>query len=489
MPLTNALTLILLVVFLAAGLMLVYNFGLQLAIERITDMFCNASGRTFLCNNDSQARLATQDLSNAISAVCDGNTDFNDKFVSCKKTTDGKGVSCDVSAFALPQGVITDWIPANGDPNYLVYYEMLDQGETVVWRNKEQVDFWFGIATAVVFNVPLPGVGPAQKLGSKVFVKAESWAMKGFVKAGAKPLTKVAESLVEKGALKKGFQKDLFGKIVTNMAKEDLEKMAKIIKGPVSLAAGRLAGKTAEDTVIEYLGSMFESALPCDGNSLCLKIPYQSPQVFKLSKSCENYYVELKKREGANSKFYLASPCYAQLEVKLDKCKCDHLYLVEDEVTGKTVTICDKEVSTAIESIPTDKSCPKDFSNTDIYNTFIPSEHDSKCTWKELGKEEVDCIKVRPLATTPKGLENLNFCYSPLAHSAFLESTSTAFDVGGIVAPIAIGATCLALGIATLGPGGVACAAVAFGSGVALDIGSLLSDDQATWPHGYLETG
>lgn len=91
-------------------------------------------------------------------------------------TCDEKDNTCTITQFNLPQDIESegfvngalDYVLANNDPKYIMYFESFSKGEESTWQPSDKRLFLLGIGVQVFFSVLLPGVGKATKLFSKL---------------------------------------------------------------------------------------------------------------------------------------------------------------------------------------------------------------------------------------------------------------------------------------------------------------------------------
>jgi hypothetical protein len=181
-----------------------------------------------------------------------------------------------------------------------------------------------------------------------------------------------------------GFEEGLTSSVLKNGVKSAIKK------GSISVRGG-VIGSEATD----YAVSTMEKFIPCDTNSLCVKSAftvrsqYIQPKAVPLSTTCKGTYIELNKLWEAGTKFYLASPCNARLDIQRGKCNC-----MPDmaELGGKEMVICSQ--------------------------------------YSILPNYQSDCIKITP-HEIKTGKEN--FCYTPTKVFSYV---STGISLAGFACPV-----------------------------------------------------
>jgi len=344
-----------------------YKLGVQLyLIDWIEDWLCKLTNGAW-CNDDSRVKLSVESLASGINYICsDGAEKADSNFVACDGT--GSDAKCNVY-FYLPQATVgmENWIGGTGDPKYLVYHEAFPPGEDIAWSPMQAV------STALIVIPAIKPIGGALLGGIKqgVFVFGPQEAMKT-----------VAEGLSSGGVQTTldQFIGTQAPEVVTMGLKEKLSSAAlndKMIegiqKGSLTVSKTVLASEVGKGA--QYATSIMQKFIPCESNSLCVKSAftvnsqYVAPKTFPLSATCKDAYIELSKRLDVGTKFYLASPCYARLDITKGKCNC---VPQKAELGGKEIITC---------------------SDYAILPTY-----------------ESDCIKISPHAIDT-GKEN--FCYTP----------------------------------------------------------------------------
>jgi len=553
MQATYIWTIIGLTIVLAAGYgiyMVVFRGGVILP-EFLVDSFCKISGRMF-CPDDSIARLSTEDLVSAINYMCENpSTDLKTDFIDCKHDVKGNP-KCNVN-FYLPQGHtnIDDWIPAEGDPYFLVYYQSFPQGEEVAWTEYHSIPFnWVVIdvaldaVSAVAFttqylkaiqsakgiqDVTIVGNtisgGTTQVIDDTTKAALEKALNEGDLTTYNNILTAMGESPVdeiisfsqiaaktpmvitmgqsETSSMKSVLSslvssklsafKDKLGSGLTVIGKYIRPKAVKIWGEAILLASA----KDQATLITEFYWSKMVKYTSCGENSLCLFMPFHDPKPYPLSPKCVDknlQYLQLQKRWYQNPPFYLASPCYGQLEITLANCgaTCDkkkefvagenNLWRCSENIVYESKKpICDPAAG-----ITTDCCNTLEFQNPASTNYF----DDTTCGWQThytQSQLEHNCINIQPLATTPKGAEN--FCYSPPPFFGDVAKGTAVAKTGTSLTMSVCGIAAIVTGVTggTLGPFAAgACAGAAVIDAIAT-VTNWVANEAAVWPHGYLD--
>ncbi len=153
---------------------------------------------------------------------------------------------------------------------------------------------------------------------------------------------------------------------------------------------------------------------------------------YKLSESCRDVYIELDKQWQYGTKFYLASPCSAQLEITWGECNC---FPEKVQIWGKDMIVCSQDQQY------------KDYKSK--------------------------CIKIKPRA-----IQDIdpNFCYTP---PQVFGQVASGLSIGS---SLAFKYVCPGAALAG-GVPGVACYAI---TGIG-QIAALKLQSMSAWPHGFLE--
>ncbi len=293
-----------------------------------------------------------------------------------------KTVKCTVKNFNLPQKVskAEEWIAGYGDPKFLVYWQKFPAGEDAAWSGYRT---WLE-DTFVFFLFILPGATSLVKGIFKTSEKFVAWTglkiteeiskkLTGrgvrLAKEGTKLAEKVNKKVAETGLsslerylfcmeevsskpsriqkLKEAFTLDsALKKISEKLEKKLAEKVpATSLKDIMKLTGAA----TLTGVVAAYLDSVNEKFIP-QPEKLVLKRPYRDLDLEDLS--TERKPVLLDKRGLASIKekikghvnFYLASPCFANLEVRKGMAKCS-LYSY-DKKTG--MVYCNSSIFTTL---------------------------------------------------------------------------------------------------------------------------------------------
>jgi len=396
-----------------------YYLGAQLdPLQYIKYWLCQITNGSW-CDDDTRVMMSVEALSKGINYICsDGSEKVDSSFTTC----DGSGSDAKCSVyFFLPQATtsIEDWIPGAGDPKYLVYHEAFPPGEDTAWSGWQTVSMaLMAIPFVKTAGGPLKeGLKDGFVIGKESFVEAfrGTLATKGLGTA-----IKETPDIVAVG-FKEGLKSEIL--------KEGVENAVK--KGTITISGGITASEATK-----YAISSVEKFIPCDTNSLCVKSAftvrsqYVQPKAVPLSTACKGTYIELNKLLEIGTKFYLASPCNARLDIQRGKCNC-----VPDvaELGGKEMAICSQY-------------------------SIMPNY-------------QSDCIKITP-HEIKTGKEN--FCYTPPKVFGYAATgLSWGSDLGlqycFVTTPTGVGA--------------VACYGLS-GTGKVI---SMWLESRTAWPHGFLE--
>ena len=405
---------------LAVGLILVvlgavlftylsYSLGVQLDVmEWMKYFLCRISNGSW-CDDDTKVEMSVNNLKNAINYVCGENTGSID-YGSCGGS--GDNAACTMY-FQLPQPVsgIEAWIPGAGDPKYLVYHEAFPPGEDTAWSG------WQTVSIALMAVPVLKSFGGAAKAG----------LTSGFIVGSSEQISAASQTLASGG------------EVATAATRYALnEKVLEGIRaGSIKISAGMTASEAAK-----FFMSTIEKYIPCDSNTLCVKSAFTVRDVegqqfpaakpVRLSDACKDVYIELDKQWQYGTKFYLASPCNAQLEISWGECNC---FPEKVQLLEKDMVVCSQDSQ---------------------YKNY-----------------KSKCIKIKPRAISGVGD---NFCYTPPKIFGYIATgVSWVSDIGlYYICPTATAAG---------GVPGLVCYA-ASGAGKIIAMGL---EVHTAWPHGFLE--
>lgn len=585
-----ALSLIVLVVLIGIPLYDYVNtqyFGGKGAVKWITEKekpFAPYAGAK-LGEDDQKTQYSVEALICATNIVASQNSDYNcvhsvktdaceksygASCVKCQKEINGL-LECYVKDFELPQrfeekGMLAkinpiNWISANGDPNYLVYYEAFPVGEEEAWvLDAAEVS----LSTIAFFDIALPVGGAVLKGGKDVVRKGAELASNTRVfklfKLSAKlggiyyvyKLASVAGRMIKtpiawtakkiSQSIKSGIEyiegkiiikypeyyikmfsdaesilkyaspeeiKKILGKdapdVAVALSKDDKEtlEIAELISKDSGLTAssasfaqkmmdvpanikplaerfGKNALFLAAALIAKKEDSMNEKFYPVGINAVGFKKPYNEAFISgenlpKLSEEAGSYYISLRKpNEDAEQRFYLASPCKADLSVNKRQCPC---YKTDDT---EKITVNGQSFFVQKTSIDKEKN-----------NYDLAVKECREASWSEnLFESELsktDCIRIIP--------ENIQgFCFYEETNEKYLaRAGSWALYIGqfgtGMIAQ-ALKPT-LIIGGAAGGPLGLAAGyAASLGVGgiqTIMDYGLALGESwltsQTKWPN------
>ena len=387
-----------------------YNLGMQLDVmEWLKSFLCKISNGSW-CDDDTKVDMSVNNLKDGINFVCAGEGKVDSSFVSCGGS--GNDAKCTVY-FQLPQQTndIENWIGGAGDPKYLVYHEAFPPGEDVAWSP------WQTVSMALIAIPVAKSFGGVAKAGMT----------SGFVVGTTEKVATAAETLASGG------------KVATDTTSFALKEVvaAGISSGNIKISSGITASEAAK-----YGSSLVEKYIPCDSNTICSKSAFSVRDVqgsqftlakpYPLSEACRDIYIELDKQWQTGAKFYLASPCSAQLEITWGECNC---FPEKVQLWEKDMIVCSQD----------------------------PQYKDYKSK----------CIKIKPRAIADVGE---NFCYTP---PQVFGQLASGLSIGSSVAFQYVCPAALAAG----GVPGVACYAI---TGVG-QIFALKLQSMSAWPHGFLE--
>lgn len=400
---------------------------------------------------------------------------------------DAASQTCGVCNFELPQNITKEgalsWFSGYGDPKYVVYYEAFPAGEEEAWQiDPMEISYTMIIASNLVMpfgGAIIKGIGKLGGLiirpiaGAKKIIKG---ALIGPAKIanGAKNILK---SGIKEGTINPVYYKNMFDKgkkilqasktnkqLINNAdeaykigAKETDDLLETLYANPEAKA---MADSFYEDLTKEgikitakkgaalYAGSLIsaweenaqEKFKPIGVNEIGYRSPYD--QILKtglqlpaLTEDANKYTILLRKDkyqggkltnivlDQADSRFYLASPCKANLAVVKAKKQCW-------DISGKIKDKNGKSVETN-SVYPTGKAKDK-FGNIAFYSTSIDkslstsepltfNEGVKDCVDKTAGFASITTIWEGPAYTTdaiivnpvPAGNEwkEGNFCY------------------------------------------------------------------------------
>ncbi len=256
---------------------------------------------------------------------------------SCHSSLEAPTIKCTITGFHLPQSFdgldkITDYIPAFGDPQFLVYFEKFPRGEEASWEGfniwiNDISEYMFAatcITSVVGVVVRLPGA-VLSRVGGDIATKGLK-GVNAAVKV-AKAADKVDDVASWGDTILSAFSRT--GKSTSKLA-EGL-KFAKMAKNKVLKVGGM--------TLASYVGSVFDSVTGKytdigKENQMVLQTPMESVRAKDVipginPETSHNTVatkrpILLQKDNGQTSPFYLAAPCQADVEVSLENVVCDY---------------------------------------------------------------------------------------------------------------------------------------------------------------------
>ncbi len=207
---------------------------------------------------------------------------------------------CTVRDFQLPQDIaaVEKWIKGHGDPKFLVYWEQFPREEEDAWSG-----FW--LWTDNVFDITLIGwtAGRALKLGKSV------------IKIGSESISKAVSRKLG-GLRTAGKQLELFPKSKLTQLKswgsEVYKNMDPANKQKLLSMGIKAEGVAVVGAVLDSL----EGKYVHQDKSLLIKSPFEDPEPLEVEGAGHVFLSEEAK------KFYLVSPCKADLTVKNSMIKC-----------------------------------------------------------------------------------------------------------------------------------------------------------------------
>lgn len=467
-----------------------------------SDTLCMISGRTF-CSEEATARASTKDMVSAINYVC-GDDETPSDYINYTETCADPEclVNTRVSTlktFYLPQGVtgLQDWVPGNGDPSFLVYYEFFPPNEDVSWASSLKFEF-----VSMIINGLTAGLGGnslnALRVSKTGLSAAELSTLYDIPLSEASKMVSTISPFIQN--LKSVYAiggKFTHGEFV--QAIKDCVGNAMCLE---SLNLGSYGVAGGAHTVDELVSSYLDKFLACDSNTICLKTPFKQPQAYGLSEKCRGKYIELEKLFDRNTRMYMASPCYAKVKVYEGECEGEVKQIDAAGWAGKITvletsyaqpniesheTMCTAPDGTSVPCTKLSGECATDYRQF-MEGDLSPSEFDDSiqaCTWTQQymveGEPKISkCIKVEPIGT----LGEQNFCYTPAAYFTEANDLFKSAAQGGSL-------VCTALSVAAMtGVGAplvpVAGACWTIDKGIA--IGWAITIEASSWPHGCLKT-
>lgn len=250
---------------------------------------------------------------------------------------------CTVENYWLPQRVegAEEWIAGYGDPQFLNYYSAFPTGEDKAWTGHST---WLQNAELIVlYAIPfnrLLTIGKTAAIGKlgeissslKAGVKEKFQGMLQRLDLKSEDtefmiLQKTGDLGLDRQALRAAFAEKFKDKIVfSRVSAKDLKKIFK------------LAGVTTTAALVGAYVDSVTSKYDPQARSMVLKMPYNSPLKDQLPHADERPVILNKEsfsdRIAGNNyvPFYLASPCYADLEVRRTIVTCDDYQ--HDPATG-----------------------------------------------------------------------------------------------------------------------------------------------------------
>lgn len=294
-----------------------------------------------------------------------------------------EGNSCSVCSFELPQNITKDYnlasqfIAGAGDPQYILYYESFPIGEEEAWTmNVESVALASLVVEDALFAGVAGGVAKVAKLAgkiaskipfvSKVFKSSSSIIIKPLLEGGEKVIIKALANnpkLLGRIATMNTFTKGKYLEAVAQKADElvnddslnllvkEIEKnpvlsneFAKFSEEAFKSLGIRIGDRGLKYTVAFWVGSMAhendilnQKFKPVGINNIALKYSAADPIIYENDVVTEDklshYYIALVKDRYKGhltnavfgqeaQRFYLASPCKADLKIYRTNCAC-----------------------------------------------------------------------------------------------------------------------------------------------------------------------
>ena len=291
------------------------------------------------------------------------------------------GIECNLCNFELPQNITKDsaldYIAGYGDPKYVLYYEGFPIGEDGSWMVNQPS---LGLTTIVMEDAffALGGaLASKTKLLGRIFLPSKA-ASKGTTEGAKVVAESLTQGLVKSGAL--GFRKilltspDYLKRMVRRIAEKrnwesvyiitddlvkaeskNLDDLVKLIEKDDSMklalqdyseAAVKSGAKSIADRGLKYSTAFFIASLAYDADmqnqkfkvigfdNIGLKIENNPTSISgqsaieDLNDLSSKYYIVLTKDKymGIKSnyqRFYLASPCKADLKIYQTECSCE----------------------------------------------------------------------------------------------------------------------------------------------------------------------
>ncbi|MBN2043069.1 MAG: hypothetical protein JW754_04665 [Candidatus Aenigmarchaeota archaeon] len=245
------------------------------------------------------------------------------------KCEEDKGI-CFVENFQLPQDVtgFEKWIKGNGDPQFLVYWEVFPDGVESAWSG-------FALWTENVFDLMLGSwvVGKGLAIGKSAITTTTSRVGTGLAtKMGLKAGSAVT-------AETSGLTFDMIDDVSKPLLKE-------ISSNVGSVSMKKLAARGIKSESVALLGAALDSLMKkydLHDHSLLIKSPYDDPVPIQVEKGGPVFL------ERTKDPLYLVSPCIANLVVKKTNIKCGSYSYSEDlkyyKCTGeKDIKVKDSDV-------------------------------------------------------------------------------------------------------------------------------------------------
>lgn len=448
-----------------------------------------------------RASLSNIDIGKAGKLDCSNGLKIGNVTLKCTSNV------CSLCNFELPQNITktssADYIAGYGDPKYVLYYESFPVGEEESWMIDESS---VALGTIVMEDLFVGVLTVKAKIIGRLFMKT-----KAASKVAAVETTKTAESLVTGlsqdstlSALKKAFEKNkyilnkkkvtasqlnhYFDKSFTDAEKiikmnspelntlvKNVEKNPEILKQVEAFQADMIkkygitvADRTTKGAVALWVASAaYESDLenqkfnPVGMNDLGLKIENIPPSISGQSqlkdldiKSSSSLIVLVKDKTrviGTSNyqRFYLASPCKADLKIRKTSCSCEKpkdmkgiVYYNYDtnEISSVPFESNYKQVMVSEQSIKPEMGNLYDITNAvkicDVYDKSLTSTKDEII--------QTPCILIDPQ------INQDTFCYG-----ANDPSTTIKYGVLGLNMATMIGFNVAFPGVGFLGQQGV----------------------------------